>query len=91
MDSLEIPEKIRRRFIHAAVLLSMLDPVRGEASTQSLDEDSAKTELTGAQFLKRKFLDSFALICAVRKEGDSVIIGIKERARGRIQVVAIKL
>jgi hypothetical protein len=58
MATLEVPEKTRRRFIHAAALLSMLDPVR------SLDEDPTKTELTREQFLKRKSwtpLPSYAL------------------------------
>jgi hypothetical protein len=89
MGTLEVPEKIRRRFIHAAVLLSMLDPVRGEASTQSLDEDPGKTELTREQFLKRKFLDSFALICAVRKEGDSVSAACMEEGEPQGTIVRV--
>lgn len=43
MATLEVPEKVRRRFIHVAVLLSMLDSVR-EVCTRRLDEDPAKTE-----------------------------------------------
>jgi hypothetical protein len=72
MSTLEVTGRVRSRFIHVATLLSMLDPVRGEASIHSVDEDPTTTELTREQFLKRKFLDSFALICAVRKGGDSV-------------------
>jgi hypothetical protein len=89
IGTIEVPEKIRRRFIHAAVLLSMLDPVRGEASTQSLDEDPAKTELTREQFLKRKFLDSSALICAVRKEGDSVSAACMEEGEPQGTIVRV--
>jgi hypothetical protein len=87
MATLKVPEKICRRFIHAAVLLSMLDPMCGEASIQSLDEDPAKTELTREQFLKRKFLDSFALICAVRKERESVSAACIEEGEAQGTIV----
>lgn len=89
MVTLEVPKKTRHRFIQAAVLLSMLDSVRGEASTQSLDEDSAKMEPSREQFLKRKFLDSFALICAIRKEGDSVSAACMEEGEPQGTIVRV--
>jgi hypothetical protein len=89
MATFEVPQKIRRRFIHAAVLLSMLDPVRDEASTQSLDDDPGKPEPTREQFLKRKFLDSFALICAVQKEGDSVSAACMEDGERQGTIVRV--
>jgi hypothetical protein len=89
MATLEVPEKIRHRFIHAAVLLSMLDPVRDEASTQSLDDDPAKPVPTREQFLKRKFLDSFALICAVQKERDSVSAACMEDGERQGTIVRV--
>jgi hypothetical protein len=67
----------------------MLDPVRGEASSHGLDEDPAKTELTREQFLKRKFLDSLALICAVRKEGDCVSAACLEEGEPQGTVVRV--
>src|SRR5258708_39522451 len=89
MATLEVPEKIRHRFIHAAILLSMLDPVRDEASTQSLDDDPAKPVPTREQFLKRKSLDSFALICAVQKEGDSVSAACMEDGERQGTIVRV--
>ena len=89
MAKLVVPKKVQCRFIQAAVLLSMLDPVRGEASTQSLDEDPAKAEPTREQFLKRKFLDAFALICAVRKEGDSVSAACMEEGEPQGTIVRV--
>jgi hypothetical protein len=67
----------------------MLDPVRGEASIHSVDEDPTTTELTREQFLKRKFLDSFALICAVRKGGDSVSAACIEEGGSQGTIVRI--
>jgi hypothetical protein len=89
MSTLEVAGKVRSRFIHVATLLSMLDPVHGEASTHSLDEDHTKTELTREQFLKRKFLDSFALICAVRKEGDSVLAACMEEGKPQGTIIRV--
>jgi hypothetical protein len=63
--------------------------MRGKASNQSLDEDPAKTELTREQFLKRKFLDSFALRCAVRKERDSVSAACIEEGEPQGTIVRV--
>jgi hypothetical protein len=38
MVALEVPSKVRSLFIHAAVLLSMLDPVRGALEITIVEE-----------------------------------------------------
>ena len=70
--SLEIVGNVRERFIQAAALLRLIDPVRAEPTVYGLDEDSPNLQSPRELVLKRKFLDSFALICATRKNGDSV-------------------
>jgi hypothetical protein len=56
------------RFTFVAVLLSMIDPVRGEPTAHSLDrhphDDNQKQE-----HVLKKFLDSFALICSTSERG----------------------
>ncbi|KAJ9130479.1 hypothetical protein NKR23_g12178 [Pleurostoma richardsiae] len=51
-----------------SVLLSLIDPVRGEPTRTSLD-DNPDGDISGGQQLKQKFLDSFALICSTSSEG----------------------
>ncbi|KAF2093311.1 hypothetical protein NA57DRAFT_81643 [Rhizodiscina lignyota] len=72
MAIIEITGNVQSRFIQAAVLLHLLDPVRGEPTTHGLDRDLNEFELNRERLLKRKFLDSFALICATKKDGDTV-------------------
>lgn len=79
MVSLTVTGKVRNRFVHAAVLLRTLDPVRGEPTAHPLDLNDIG--LTREHLLKRKFLDSFALICAVRKGGDSVSAACMEEGQ----------
>lgn len=62
--------KARNRFVEVAVLLQMLDLVRGEPAAHGLDQNEFGHDRE--QFLKRKFLDSLALISANRKGGDHV-------------------
>jgi hypothetical protein len=86
MATLEVPEKIRRRFIHAAVLLSMLDPVRGEASTQSLDEDPAKTELTREQFHE---MQGRVCLWILRRSWDLTFLDVKALDRAFYQLIQV--
>jgi hypothetical protein len=72
MALLAITGRFQRRFIESATLLFLLDHVRGEPSTYGLDQDPNEVGTCRERFLKRKFLDSFALICAIEKGGDSV-------------------
>ncbi|KAL0940192.1 uncharacterized protein CTRU02_202955 [Colletotrichum truncatum] len=57
-----------RRFVIVTTLLHLIDPVRGEATTHSLDrhphDDSWKY-----QQLQKKFLDSFALAASTSRKG----------------------
>lgn len=70
--ALPITGNIRERFVQTAVLLRLLDPVRGEPTTYGLDQDSHSTQAPRQQILKRKFIDSLALICATRRDADTV-------------------
>ncbi|KMU81612.1 hypothetical protein CISG_09225 [Coccidioides immitis RMSCC 3703] len=79
MDSLVITGRLRNRFLEAATLLHALDPVRGEPTTHGLEIDGALQERE--RFLKRKFLDSFALLCAPSKGGDSVSAACMEEGQ----------
>lgn len=72
MASIGITGNVRNRFIQVAVLLHTLDPVRGEPTVHGLDQDPLEIEPSRERLLKRKFLDSFALICSTKKGGDSV-------------------
>ena len=72
MPIYEITGNLQCRFIQAAALLHLLDPVRGEPSAYGLDRDANTLEQNRERLLKRKFLDSWAFICAKRKDGDTV-------------------
>ncbi|EAS27231.2 uncharacterized protein CIMG_10433 [Coccidioides immitis RS] len=87
MDSLVITGRLRNRFLEAATLLHALDPVRGEPTTHGLEIDGALQERE--RFLKRKFLDSFALLCAPSKGGDSVSAACMEEGQPEGTVVRL--
>lgn len=72
MAPIGITGNVRNRFVQVAVLLHRIDPVRGEPTVHGLDQDPLEIEPQRERLLKRKFLDSFALICATKKCGDSV-------------------
>lgn len=57
-----------KRFVVHSALLSLIDPVRGEPTRTSLDENP-DGDILGGQQLKQKFLDSFALICSTSSSG----------------------
>ena len=57
-----------KRFVVHSALLSLIDPVRGEPTRTSLDENP-DGDISGGQKLKQKFLDSFALICSTSSSG----------------------
>jgi hypothetical protein len=68
----KIQGNLRDRFVQAALLLRLLDPVRGEPTVHGLDQDANEIGPERERLLKRKFLDSFALISATQKDGDTV-------------------
>lgn len=72
MAALEITGKAEKRFMEASGLLYMLDPVRGAPTVHGLDKHLHDGGVTRSHLLKSKFLDSFALICSTKKNGDSV-------------------
>jgi len=57
-----------KRFVVHSALLSLIDPVRGEPTRTSLEENP-DGDISGGQQLKQKFLDSFALICSTSSSG----------------------
>jgi hypothetical protein len=89
MATIGITGNVRNRFIQAAVLLHMLDPVRGEPTVYGLDQDLHDITSSRERLLKRKFLDSFALICATKRDGDSVSAACIEEGRPEGTIVRI--
>lgn len=57
-----------KRFVVQSALLHLIDPVRGEPTRTSLDENP-DGDVSSGQQLKQKFLDSFALICSTSRSG----------------------
>lgn len=89
MAPIGITGNLRSRFLQAAVLLRRLDPVRGEPTAHGLDQDPHEISASRERLLKRKFLDSFALICAVKKDGDSVSAACMEEGAPHGTVIRI--
>lgn len=89
MAPLEITGNVRNRFIQVAVLLHMLNPVRGEPTVHGLDQDLLEIETPRERLLKRKFLDSFALVCATKKGGDSVSAACMEEGLPQGTIIRI--
>jgi hypothetical protein len=89
VPSLEITGNVRERFVQAATLLYLLDPVRGEPTTYGLDQDAPNLQEPKDRALKRKFLDSFALICATRQDRDAVSAACLEEGEPEGTVVRI--
>lgn len=87
MTALSVTGKVRKRFLEATVLLGALDEVRGVPAVHSLD--CTENGDDRARFLKRKFLDSFALICANRKGGDSVSAACMEEGQPEGTIIRI--
>ncbi len=81
MTAIPISGNVRKRFIESAALLYLLDPVRGEPSIYGLDQEANEVGTPRERLLKKKFLDSFALVCAVDKNGDSVSAACLEEGR----------
>ncbi|KAL5903062.1 hypothetical protein ACKVV7_011370 [Pyricularia oryzae] len=72
MAPLEITGNTQKRFVQDAVLLYLLDPVRGSPTAWSLDGHLHDSDVPRERFLKRKFLDSLALVASTHKNGDKV-------------------
>ena len=89
MAPIEITGNVRDRFIQAAVLLHMLDPVRGEPTVHGLDQDLNAASAFRFHMLKRKFLDSFAFLCATKKDGDSVSAACMEEGLPQGTIIRI--
>ncbi|KAL0766420.1 hypothetical protein CaCOL14_010865 [Colletotrichum acutatum] len=70
--TLEITGNLQKRFVQDAVLLHKLDPVRGSPTAYGLDRHPHDAGVSREEFLKRKFLDSFALLASIHKDGDRV-------------------
>lgn len=89
MAAIAISGNVRKRFIESAALLFLLDPVRSESSTYGLDRDPNEVEAPRERLLRRKFLDSFALICAITKDGDSVSAACLEEGKPEGTIIRI--
>lgn len=84
-----ITGKIRERFVQVAVLLHLFDPVRGEPTIHGLDQDPHEVGAPRERLLKRKFLDSFALLCATEKDGDSVSAACMEEGAPQGTIIRV--
>jgi hypothetical protein len=87
--SLEITGNVRDRFVEVTTLLYLLDPVRGEPTAYGLDQDAPNLQTPIEQALKRKFLESFALICATRQDRDAVSAACLETGEPEGTVIRI--
>ncbi|KAK1496488.1 hypothetical protein CCUS01_02835 [Colletotrichum cuscutae] len=70
--NLEIIGNLQKRFVQDDVLLHKLDPVRGSPTAYGLDRYPHDAGVPREELLKRKFLDSFALLASTHKDGDRV-------------------
>lgn len=71
MTAIEITGNQLDNFVQTSVLLYKLDPARGDPRViYSLDQDEVQEPRD--RLLKRKFLDSIALLCSTVKDNDSV-------------------
>ncbi|KAF4894954.1 hypothetical protein CGCFRS4_v006236 [Colletotrichum fructicola] len=70
--TLEIAGKVQKRFVQDAVLLYKLDPVRGSPTTYGLDRHPHDADGSREVLLKRKFLDSIALLASTHKNAARV-------------------
>lgn len=84
-----ITGNVRDRFVQAVVLLHILDPVRGEPTVYGLDQDAHEIDSPRERLLRRKFLDSFALVCSTKRNGDSVSAACIEEGRPQGTVIRI--
>lgn len=92
MSALEITGNLRKRYIQAAALLSLIDRVRGEPTSYGLDHESDSICDPADRVLKRKFLDAFALICASHKRNSRTISAAcfdkEDRLKGTVVRIA---
>ena len=86
---MELTGNVRNRFVQAAVPLRMLDPIRGDPTVHGLDEDLHEIRTPRERLLKRKFFDSFALICAIKRDGDSVSAACMEEGTPQGTVIRV--
>ncbi|KIW16613.1 hypothetical protein PV08_03801 [Exophiala spinifera] len=85
----EITGNIQSRFVQVTTLLHLIDPVRGEPTVYGLDQGANAGQQSREKLLKKRFLDSVALICARRKDGDTVSAACLEEGLPEGTVVRI--
>ncbi|KAF4438477.1 hypothetical protein F53441_12778 [Fusarium austroafricanum] len=71
------------RFVLHSALLRLIDPVRGEPTRSTLDENPDPS-LLGAWQLKQKFLDSFALLGSTSSSGAETATAVCLETHGRV-------
>ncbi|KAF6825595.1 hypothetical protein CPLU01_10173 [Colletotrichum plurivorum] len=87
--TLEITGNLQKRFMQDAALLFKLDPVRGSPTTYGLDLPPNNAEGSREAMLKRKFLDSVALLASTHKDGDRVSAATLEEGAPEGTVVRV--
>ncbi|KAF6805111.1 hypothetical protein CSOJ01_09744 [Colletotrichum sojae] len=87
--TLEVTGNLQKRFMQDAALLFKLDPVRGSPTTYGLDLPPSNADCSREAMLKRKFLDSVALLASTHKDGDRVSAATLEEGAPEGTVVRI--
>lgn len=88
-SQLPITGLVLKRFVQAGTLLWLLDPVRGEPTVHSLDRYPSDSHHEAAERQSSKFLDSISLICATRKDGDTVSAATMEEGAPEGTIIRI--
>lgn len=79
MPIFEISGNAHGGFAQTAALSHSIDPVRGKSTACGLDWDPNALEQNRERLLKKKLLDSFAIICAKKIDGDTVSAACLEK------------
>ncbi|KAI0134023.1 hypothetical protein BJ170DRAFT_690339 [Xylariales sp. AK1849] len=88
-SQLEVTGTVLKRLAQAGTLLWLLDPVRGEPTIHSLDRHPSDSHQEAADRQSSKFLDSISLICATRKDGDTVSAATMEEGAPEGTIIRI--
>lgn len=88
MAVLTLSGNLQKRFLETVLLLRALGEVRGVPATHGLDFKECSSTCR-ADLLKRKFLDSFALVCARHKGGDDVSAACMEENQSGETIVRL--
>lgn len=70
---MKLIDNVPNCFFQAIFLFRMLDSICEKLTIHDLNKDLHEIRTSRECLLKRKFLDSFALICVIKRNDDSVL------------------